>query len=168
MTKKETKSRNPQTDGAAVQHLSDLLDKKLGGDQAAQEELYRLLLAQAEGAAQKSYSPYSDFPVGAAALTKSGQVFLGCNVENASYGGTICAERTALVKGVSEGFKDFQIIAVSCSKIKDAWPCGLCRQFISEFGAGIEIVSESQDGSIKVMKISELLPHLFGPAALGL
>src|SRR5579883_3061170 len=103
------------------------------------------LLKEAREACKNSYSPYSQFPVGAALLTRGGKVFSGCNVENASYGNTICAERTAIVKAVSEGYKDFEMIAVVCIKARDAWPCGACRQFISEFGAHITVVSEGKN-----------------------
>lgn len=148
--------------------VSQLLVKHKSGEDSARQELHRILLEQAAEAASKSYSPYSKFPVGVALLSKEGRVFTGCNVENASYGGTICAERTAMVKAISEGYREFEMMAVVCTRVKDAWPCGICRQFISEFGAGIEIVSESEDGSIKVMKIADLLPRMFGPGALGL
>lgn len=132
------------------------------------EEPFRMLLDKAREAARKSYSPYSKFPVGAALLTKDGVVFTGCNVENASYSGTICAERTAFVKAVSEGYREFEMIAVVCEKVKDGWPCGNCRQFIAEFGANIKVIAEGADGSIQVCLISELLPKMFGPGALGL
>jgi cytidine deaminase len=137
-------------------------------DAASAESIYKALLEKAKEASEKSYSPYSKFPVGAALLTKDGKVFLGCNVENASYGGTICAERTAMVKAVSEGFTEFTAIAVYCKKAKDAWPCGFCRQFICEFGAHIEIITEGHKGELQVMQISELLPKMFGPGALEL
>ena len=114
-----------------------------------------------------SYSPYSEFPVGSAVLSTDGDVFLGCNVENASYGCTICAERTALVKAVSEGVKTFDTVAVVCEKNKDAWPCGACRQFIAEFGGTIRVIVEGSDGSVHVKTIADLLPNMFGPGALG-
>ncbi len=136
------------------------------GDKNARSELHRMLINKAQEASQSSYSPYSQFPVGTALLTRDGHVFTGCNVENASYGGTICAERTAIVKAVSEGFTEFEMIAVFCQKAKDAWPCGFCRQFISEFGSSIEIATEGLDGSIQVMKIAELLPRMFGPGSM--
>ena len=147
--------------------LRQLLDKlHAGGDASARGQLHRLLINKAGEASLKSYSRYSKFPVGAALLTEDGHVFTGCNVENASYGGTICAERTAIVKAVSEGFTKFEMIAVFCQKARDTWPCGICRQFISEFGSEIEIISEAGDGSIQVLKIADLLPRMFGPGAL--
>ena len=158
------KANNDQNDT----ELAALLAKHRGGDAAAKQKLQQELLDRAAGAATHSYSPYSKFPVGVALLSKDGRVFTGCNVENASYGATICAERTALVKAISEGCCEFEMLAVVCTKVKDAWPCGICRQFISEFGGGIEIVSESQDGSVQVLRIADLLPNMFGPGALGL
>jgi cytidine deaminase len=136
-------------------------------DAASGESTYKALLEKAKEASERSYAPYSKFPVGAALLTKDGKVFLGCNVENASYGGTICAERTAMVKAISEGSTEFSAIAVYCKKAKDAWPCGFCRQFICEFGAQIEIITEGMKGELQVMKISELLPNMFGPGSLN-
>lgn len=154
-------------DGSEQVFLGELLAKSKAGDAKAGIELRKLLLEEAKTAAQKSYSPYSQFPVGAALLSTDGAVIRGCNVENASYGGTICAERTALVKAVSEGHTCFEMIAVACLKLKDAWPCGLCRQFICEFGPEIEVLSEGTQGELLSMRISELLPRHFGPRALG-
>jgi len=133
---------------------------------AATDETYRKLLDLAREASKKSYCPYSEFPVGSAVLSKDGSIFSGCNVENASYGGTICAERTVLVKAISEGCREFAAMAVFCEKAHYAWPCGACRQFISEFGADIEIITEAADGALQILKISELLPHMFGPSDL--
>ena len=150
---------------AKVKGLFDALGPNASSSE--REELDRLLLTQAILAMNYSYCPYSDFPVGAALLSKTGQLFLGCNVENASYGGTICAERTAVVKAVSEGFREFDTVAVVCQKNKDAWPCGFCRQFLSEFGADLRIIVEGSSGTVEVMSMSDLLPRMFGPAALG-
>ena len=91
------------------------------------------LVAKAKEALENSYSPYSHFAVGAALLSTDGQVFIGCNIENSSYGAAICAERTAAVKAVSEGAKHFKAIAVVCSTGEYAYPCGICRQFVGEF-----------------------------------
>jgi len=131
-------------------------------DQNAYQELIEL----ARSAAEKTYSPYSHYPVGAAALTVEGRVFSGCNVENASFGGTICAERTALVKAVSEGFCRFKAVAVVCSKAHECWPCGICRQFMSEFGVDIDVIVEGADGRLQRSKLAELLPQHFGPGDL--
>jgi cytidine deaminase len=120
---------------------------------------YSELMVQAKKAKKNAYTPYSKFNVGAALLTKSGNVFTGCNVEVASYGGTNCAERTAIFKAVSEGEQDFKAIAI----IGDAdgtYPCGICRQVIVEFGKDIDIIIEI-GGELKVFTIDELLPHSF-------
>ncbi|HQB62722.1 MAG TPA: cytidine deaminase, partial [Spirochaetota bacterium] len=94
------------------------------------------LITTASQAALNSYSPYSLFRVGAALLAKDGRIFTGTNVENRSFGGTICAERTAIVKAVSEGVKDYSALAViGLDSAEILPPCGICRQFISEFGS---------------------------------
>jgi cytidine deaminase len=126
------------------------------------QQTYRSLIEAAKEAAKRTHSPYSNYPVGAAILTTDGKVFTGCNVENASYGGTICAERTAVVKAVSEGSTAFSAIAIVCDRAKNCWPCGICRQFVSEFGVDIDVVVETEDGSIKTLKLQELLPYNFG------
>lgn len=130
---------------------------------ATDSEQYRALVEEAKRAAARTYSPYSLYPVGSAVLADDGRVFSGCNVENASYGGTICAERTAIVKAVSEGATRFQAIAVFCEKAHECWPCGICRQFACEFGVEVDVVVEKKDGSLAVMKLKELLPRHFGP-----
>lgn len=96
------------------------------------------LVAKAKEALEYSYSPYSHFAVGAALLSADGQVFTGCNIENASFGATNCAERTAIFKAVSEGVKDFKAIAIVCSGDQPAYPCGICRQVMSEFSILIQ------------------------------
>lgn len=120
-----------------------------------------------------SYSPYSKFRVGAALLTKDGTTFTGANIENASYGGAICAERTAIVKAVSEGHKKIIAIAVATDiKGEPLSPCGICRQYIREFGKEIEIYmvyhkDESNTAiDYKMMTLEELLPLSFGPESL--
>ncbi len=113
-------------------------------------------LVKAAGEAMKnSYSPYSKIRVGAAILTKDGHVFTGCNVENASYGLTMCAERVAAFKAVSEGFRDFQAIAV-VSDLVNPSPCGACRQVLSEFSPDMDVIYGE-----KVQKLRELLPDVF-------
>ncbi len=122
---------------------------------------YRELLIKAEEAMKNSYSPYSGFRVGAALITAGGEVFTGVNVESATYGATICAERTAVVKAVSEGYRDFVAIAVSSDAPEGSLPCGICRQFIAEFGKDIMVITGKSDGEIKVNTIAELLPFAF-------
>ena len=125
---------------------------------------YRELLDAAKRAMEFSYSPYSKFPVGAAVLMADGSVFTGCNIENANFTGTICAERTAFVKAISEGKRDFAIVAVACKSAMDAWPCGQCRQFMAEFGQDILVIVDSADGSIKELTLGQLLPERIEPA----
>ncbi|KAJ1986231.1 hypothetical protein H4R33_003479 [Dimargaris cristalligena] len=111
-----------------------------------------------------SYSPYSKFRVGAALLTTDGQVFTGCNVENASYGACICAERTAFVKAVSEGHTSFRALALATDlKDKFGTPCGICRQFMSEFGTDLTVILVKPSGDTRSYPLSDLLPIAFGP-----
>lgn len=124
------------------------------------------LLQLAVSAGNKAYAPYSGFKVGAALLCKDGDVFCGCNVENASFGVTCCAERTALLKAVSEGKREFSKIAVVGGKGNDLSapcpPCGICRQALSEFcGDDFEIITVKDRESISVYRLSQLLPVSF-------
>ena len=113
-----------------------------------------------------SYVPYSNFPVGAALLCADGTVFTGCNVENAAYGSTICAERTAIVKAVSEGHRDFVRIAIA-GKSKDfCVPCGSCRQVMMEFSPEMEVICLNSKREAMRTTLSALLPHGFGPEHL--
>ena len=118
------------------------------------------LIEKAKEGMAKAYSPYSKFCVGAALLTKSGKLYLGCNVENASYGGCICAERVAFVKAVSEGEKYFEAIAIVGSHGDFTYPCGICRQFMSEFGLMLRIIVEKEN-MIKEYLLKDLLPEAF-------
>ncbi|HZK88170.1 MAG TPA: cytidine deaminase [Anaerovoracaceae bacterium] len=120
------------------------------------KELYR----RAVEAMKNSYAPFSKFTVGAALLTKDGKLFTGVNVENSSYGGTICAERTAYVKAVSEGYREFDRIAITCNE-GAAWPCGLCRQFMYEFGSDLTVITGDDEENLKMMTLQELLPKGF-------
>ena len=126
----------------------------------------KLLLKLAREAMKKSYSPYSHYPVGAALHSTDGRIFLGCNVENASYGLSNCAERTAVFKAISDGATEFDIIAIA-SKGSFPWPCGACRQVLNEFSPHIRILvtSEGQDNILE-STLDQLLPHGFGPKDL--
>jgi len=117
------------------------------------EELIRI----AKNAQKNVYNPYSKFNVGAALRTKDGKIFTGCNIENISYGLTICAERVALFKAVSEGYKEFKSIGISTSSDKPTFPCGACRQVLAEFG-DLEIYLDNDE---KTYRLSDLLPHSF-------
>ncbi len=122
---------------------------------------YELLVKTAYEATKMSYTPYSHFNVGAALLTKSGKIYMGCNIENAAYGATNCAERTAIFKAVSEGEKEFAAIAVVSSSLDYTYPCGICRQVIAEFcDEDMEIIL-AKDMDYKVFTLSEMLPHSF-------
>ncbi|SHG91235.1 cytidine deaminase [Tepidibacter thalassicus] len=125
------------------------------------------LLKLAEEARKNAYAPYSNFHVGAALLTKSGKVFTGCNVECASYGGTNCAERTAIFKAISEGEREFEKIAISSDNKGETYPCGICRQVILEFGRNIKVVVGESDGEYKEISIEELIPCGFTGADIN-
>jgi len=139
-----------------------------------------LLVKSCFEAKEFSYSPYSKFRVGASLLTTDGRIIKGANIENASYGGTICAERTALVKAVSEGVNSFIGLAVTTDVASPTSPCGMCRQFIREFCTNempILLVpgdffdtkkDQSEKVPIKITNLGELLPFSFGPEDLEL
>lgn len=116
---------------------------------------------------ERSYSPYSHFPVGAALEGTDGKVYTGCNVENAAYGSCICAERTALVKAVSEGCQSFRRLAVVGGGEDYCWPCGSCRQMLYEFASELEILIARGDHDFVKTTLRELMPHGFGPEALA-
>lgn len=123
------------------------------------------LIKAAIEAREKAYVPYSGFKVGAALLTEEGQIITGCNIENASYTPTICAERTAIVKAVSEGHHKFKAIAIIGSA-EWTFPCGVCRQMLREFGKDLEIYIVKNEEDYKKFSLKELLPHSFGPEDL--
>jgi len=123
------------------------------------------LVAASWEARERAYAPYSTFLVGAALRTPSG-VFTGANVENASYGLAICAERVAAVTAVAAGVRDFEVCAVTSSGMRPATPCGACRQFLYEFNPSMIIVSEGRDGERKRWRLSDLLLDGFGPEDL--
>lgn len=115
-----------------------------------------------------SYSPYSHFPVGAALLCADGTVYTGCNVENAAYGSCICAERTALVKAVSEGHRDdFVAIAIAGNSEDYCWPCGACRQMLYEFAPELKVLVANRNHDFVTTTLAELMPHGFGPKQLN-
>ena len=128
----------------------------------------KALIRMALEAREQAYAPYSDFMVGAALRAEDGRIFTGCNVENAAYGSSICAERTALVKAVSEGHRDdFTRIAVVGNSTEPCWPCGACRQMLYEFAPGLTVLVAQRDHSFVKLPLSELLAHGFGPKSLG-
>lgn len=132
------------------------------------------LIELAYQAREYAYTPYSGFQVGAALLSKSGKVYLGCNIENASYGPTNCAERTAIFKAVSEGEREFEVIAIvggrEGTRTGDMCaPCGVCRQVLREFcdPDTFHVILEDGAGGYKNLLLKELLPFGFGPENLG-
>jgi len=126
------------------------------------------LLELAEEARSHTYSPYSNYGVGAALLTKDGRIYQGCNIENASFTPTICAERTAFFKAIFDGARAFSAIAVIGTGELPAFPCGVCRQVMAEFcDSDFEIITSNRDRSMIVVKtLDEMLPERFGPKDL--
>ena len=125
----------------------------------------RELVQLAQTARENAYAPYSHYQVGAALLTASGQVFTGCNVENAVYPMTLCAERTAIAKAVSEGQRKFVAIAIATRD--GGSPCGACRQVMREFAAHLRILLADDAGHVRQFTLDQLLPDSFGPENLA-
>ncbi|MFD1736592.1 cytidine deaminase [Bacillus salitolerans] len=120
------------------------------------------LIVEAKEARERAYVPYSKFKVGAALLTKDGTVYKGCNIENAAYSMTNCAERTALFKAISEGDKDFEAIAVVADTDRPVPPCGACRQVISELcSKDTKVYLTNLKGDVQEITVAELLPGAF-------
>ncbi len=112
-------------------------------------------------ARELAFAPYSKFRVGAVVVTKSGKIFTGCNVESASYGLTICAERVAICKAISEGEREFEIVCVVADTEELTPPCGACRQIIWEFCGDIPVIFANLDGKTDVLQMKDLLPKAF-------
>jgi len=119
------------------------------------------LIREAFDSRRNAYAPYSRFPVGAALLAESGKMYTGCNVENASYGLTICAERSAVFKAVSEGEKYFTAIAIVADSEKPIVPCGACLQVLVEFQSDMMVIVSNARFDKKLMHLKELLPEIF-------
>lgn len=119
------------------------------------------LLDAALEARGRAYAPYSGFAVGAAVMAESGEIFTGCNIENASYGATICAERAAISQAVTAGHKSLLAIAVVADHPEPIPPCGICRQVIGEFGPTATVVMANLGGQIRSATLDELLPYAF-------
>ena len=124
------------------------------------------LIELAKRASKAAHAPYSKFVVGAALVTTDGRTFAGCNVENASYGLTICAERVAVFKAVSEGCTSFSEIAIYTPTPAPTTPCGACRQVLREFSKNLIVSSGCEGGAVLVRTLDQLLPDSFGPEAL--
>jgi cytidine deaminase len=126
----------------------------------------RELIQAAKSAREKAYVPYSHFPVGAALLTTDGTLYTGCNVENASFGLTNCAERTAIFKMVSEGHTEIKEIAIVADTVGPVSPCGACRQVLAEFGPEAVVYLSNLKGDVQRTTVRELLPGFFRSADL--
>ena len=119
------------------------------------------LLAAARTARDAAYAPYSNFPVGAAVLTADGRIFTGCNIENASFGATMCAERVAIFTAVAAGQKQIKALAVIADAPQPAIPCGLCLQVLAEFSRQCRIITANLMEEYRLFDLEQLLPHAF-------
>ena len=122
------------------------------------------LIREAIEARKNAYAPYSNYKVGAALITADGKIYRGCNVENAAYGPSLCAERTAIVKAVSEGDRGIKAIAVVTEN--GGAPCGPCRQVMREFNPALTVIISDLQGNARVFSLPDLLPESFGPENL--
>ena len=147
-----------------------LASNDLAGESAVMtvpDSMFEKLRLAAQSASEKAYAPYSEFHVGAAVLAESGEIFVGCNVENASYGLTICAERNAVFQAVAAGQRRLVACAIFVKGNRVAMPCGACRQVLREFGAEMEVLCFSDSAEPVRRSLGELLPESFGPESLG-
>lgn len=126
---------------------------------------WNLLFVEAKKALEYSYSPYSNYKVGASLLTTTGKIYTGCNIECSSYTPTVCAERVAIFKAVSEGERQFKALAVIT--VNSGFPCGVCRQVLREFAVDIPIYVGDMVGNYQIVSSASLLPHSFGPEMLA-
>lgn len=126
------------------------------------EKEIKKLIEKALNARENAYAPYSGFRVGACLISKSGKAYLGCNIENAAYSPSNCAERTAIFKAVSEGERDFKAIAIASDSDNYTFPCGVCRQVLAEFcGKDMQVVCADKNGEYTLTTLGELLPSAF-------
>ena len=133
----------------------------MSGNDAQLDPQYTALIAAARTAREHAHAPYSNFRVGAAVRAKSGRIFNGCNVENATYGLTLCAERVAIFKAISEGERGFDAVAVVADTDSLTPPCGSCRQILWEFCGDAEVVLANFKGKVERYRVSALLPKPF-------
>ncbi|HLM62508.1 MAG TPA: cytidine deaminase [Pyrinomonadaceae bacterium] len=119
------------------------------------------LIETAKQVRERAYAPYSNFRVGAAVRTKNGKIFSGCNIESAAYSGTVCAERVAVWKAVSEGEKEFECIAVVADTPDLTPPCGVCRQILWEFCGDVPVTFANLKGDVETVQMKDLLPRAF-------
>ena len=120
-----------------------------------------ILIKKAREAMKASYSPYSGFKVGACLEAEDGTLYTGCNIESASFTPTMCAERCAIAKGVSDGVRRFKRVAVVNSGEGYSWPCGVCRQMLAEFSADMEVIVADCNDNVEKVPLSELIPKVF-------
>ena len=131
------------------------------------KEEIEILIKYAFDAQKNSYAPYSKFNVGASVLCASGNIYCGANIENASYPAGICAERVAYSKAISEGEKEFVAVCITCSNQQTyAFPCGVCRQFMSEFSVNTQVIVAKSLNEFEIYTLNELLPHNFNSDSL--
>jgi cytidine deaminase len=138
------------------------MDSMSPGDPVVQR-----MRSAARAAMKNAYCDYSEFRVGAAVLSAEGEIFAGCNVENASYGLTICAERNAIFQAIAKGRREIKAVVIVTPKKKLTPPCGACRQVINEFNPNAEVFIFGRGKAGKRLKLSKLLPKAFGPRNLG-
>jgi cytidine deaminase len=139
-----------------------------GGDELAPgARTWTVLRERAFSAMERAYAPYSSFRVGAALLASDGSIAEGCNVENAAYPATICAERAAVAAAVTRGVRDFEAIVIATESETPASPCGMCRQVLMEFAPHLSVLSVTRSGAEAQWLMSDLLPHAFTPTSLG-
>jgi cytidine deaminase len=136
-------------------------------DTILETQVMQELIDQAQAAYQQAYVPYSHYPVGSAALFSSGEIYSGCNVENASYGLTVCAERNAIFQAVAQGERELRGIAIAVPTDVYPSPCGACRQVIREFAVDCPVILVNGQGKTRVTRLKTLLPEAFGPENLG-
>lgn len=125
------------------------------------DQTWDRLIVEATAAGEHAHAPYSGFDVGAALLTHSGDIILGCNVENATFGATVCAERNAIANAVVQGYRDFDALCVITPADHPVAPCGICRQVLAEFCDDLEILMVTTSGDRLFVTLDELLPHRF-------
>ncbi len=132
----------------------------------SKKDTYLSLAEAARAAKEQAFAPYSKFRVGAALLASDGSIYTGCNIENSSYGLTICAERTAVFKAISEGARNFTAIAIASDEAGFTPPCGACRQVLLDLAGNVDFIMTNSKKQLKVVKLKALLPHAFTPTHL--